>query len=111
MTGVQTCALPISWLRDVTDALWRLGIESAPTGTWNVATGRATTITELADAVERACGIKLNRVFGLRRPGDVTSSVVSASRLKALGWLPQMRLSAGIAELLDGTRRGLERRP
>ena len=87
-------------VRDVTDALWRLGIESAPTGTWNVATGRRTTITELADAVERACGRSLHRVFGPRRPGDVTSSVVSAGRLKAIGWRPEVRLSAGIAELV-----------
>jgi nucleoside-diphosphate-sugar epimerase len=88
-------------VRDVTDALWRLGRQSAPTGIWNVAAGRRTAIMELADAIERACGGTLGRTHGPRRPGDVTSSVISGRRLRELGWRPEVTLEAGIAELLQ----------
>ncbi len=88
-------------VRDVVDALWRLGRADAPDGTWNVASGRRTSIARLADIIEAAVGRRLVRVSGPRRPGDVTASALSSARLRSLGWRPAVRLSAGIAELLD----------
>ncbi|HEY8430300.1 MAG TPA: NAD-dependent epimerase/dehydratase family protein [Sandaracinaceae bacterium] len=42
----------------------------------NVGTGRATTTAALADAIEAALGVRAERTFGPRRPGDVERSVL-----------------------------------
>ena len=89
-------------VRDVTEALWRLGQPGAPSGIWNVAADRLTTIIELAGIVEQACGHRLTREHGPRRPGDVASSAISAGRLRRLGWNTSIGLPDGITELLRG---------
>ena len=86
-------------VRDLVAALLVLGRADVPTGTWNVASGRSVTIRDLADAVERALGRRLDRAYTARRPGDVTASRISASRLKALGWRPATTLPTGVGEL------------
>ncbi len=85
---------------DVVDALVRLADPVAPSGTWNVAAGRRTSIAALADTVERAAGVRLGRVHRPVRAGDVRDSAVSAARLRALGWRPAFTLDRGIRELL-----------
>jgi UDP-glucose 4-epimerase len=89
-------------VRDITDALFRLGREETPDGTWNVASGRRTSIVELADTVEALAGTSLERTWKPRRLGDITASSVSAARLRSIGWRPVATLRAGIAELLGG---------
>ena len=89
-------------VRDVADALWKLGRPGVQRGIWNVAAGKNTTIIELAGIVEEACGHQLTREHGPRRSGDVTCSAISAFRLRKLGWRPSVGLSDGIAELLRG---------
>jgi UDP-glucose 4-epimerase len=89
---------------DVVDALWRLGQPSAPDGTWNVAAGRRTSISGLADIVERVVGRPLDRVSGPRRFGDVDHSSISAARLRSLGWRPTVTLSRGVAALVNAAR-------
>jgi nucleoside-diphosphate-sugar epimerase len=89
----------------VVEALWLLGQPGMPAGTWNVAAGRRTKILDLADVVEQACGSSLRRQHGPRRPGDVTSSAISARRLRTFGWRPRVGLAAGIRELLLATAR------
>jgi UDP-glucose 4-epimerase len=87
-------------VRDVVDAVYRLGQPEAPVGTWNVASGRGVTVARLADIVERAYGRHLGRVYRARRTGDVAHSAISGARLRALGWRPSITLSAGIGELV-----------
>lgn len=86
-------------VRDVADALWRLGQAGSPSGIWNVASGRCIRILDLAAVVERLVGRPLGRQPGPRRPGDVTHSSISPRRLRGLGWRPLIGLSAGVAEL------------
>lgn len=86
-------------VRDLVDALVRLGAADAPDGTFNVAAGRRTSILELAAAVERATGRTLERTFAPTRAGDVRSSTISAARLRRLGWRPAVGLRAGLGEL------------
>ena len=88
-------------VRDVVDALWRLGQSETPLGSWNVAAGRRVSVNSLADAVERACGATLGREHGPRRPGDVLHSTISARRLRSIGWRPGVDLRTGLRELLD----------
>jgi UDP-glucose 4-epimerase len=93
-------------VRDVVDALWRLADPAAPIGIWNVASGRPVTVARLARIVERAVGRPLERVFGPRRPGDVTHSAMSPAGLRAIGWAPATGLPDGIAELVRGLAEG-----
>jgi UDP-glucose 4-epimerase len=88
-------------VRDVTDALWRLGQLDAAGGTWNVASGRRTSVRSLAETIERASGWPIERSYGPRREGDVMHSVLSSRHLRtALGWRPVVPLTEGIRELL-----------
>ena len=89
-------------VRDVVDALVRLGDPRAPVGTWNVASGRRVSIAALADMVERASGRQLGRESRPERTGDVRDSAISSARLRALGWRPTVALSQGLLELLSG---------
>lgn len=91
-------------VHDMVEALRVVGRSSATSGTWNVAAGESTSIAALADLVERAVGHRLERTFGPRRPGDVASSLVSAARLRRLGWAPNIDLSDGIRDLVAATR-------
>jgi UDP-glucose 4-epimerase len=85
---------------DVVAALLRLAEPDVPSGTWNVASGRSTTILDLAQTVERALGRPLEREFTAARAGDVRHSAVSASRLKTIGWRPSIGVSSGIRRLV-----------
>ena len=99
-------------VRDVTDALWRLGIESAPTGTWNVATGTAH--DDHGARGRRRARLRDGACTGCSGPDAQATSpapCVSAGRLKALGWRPEVRLSAGIAELVREASPTGDRRP
>jgi UDP-glucose 4-epimerase len=87
-------------VRDVVEAFVRLGDSQAPIGTWNVASGRRSSISHLADLVERAAAFPLGRVHRPTRPGDVRHSAVSAARLRALGWSPSVDMRRGLLELI-----------
>lgn len=85
---------------DVVAALRRLG-EVDDDGTWNIASGRRTSVNGLADRIERLLGRTLVRQAAPRRPGDVRDSAISAARLRSLGWRPAVGLEAGLRELLE----------
>ena len=90
-------------VRDVVAAIALVGEPDLPSGIWNVATGRSITILDLATIVERTVGDMggraIERRHGPTRPGDVRHSALSATRLAALGWRPEVTLESGIADL------------
>lgn len=100
-------------VEDVVAGLLVLGGTTA-NGTWNISSGQATTILELADTLQELTGKTSERIFLPRRPGDVYSSVIGSERLSALGWTSRYSLRDGLRQLLstgatDGTapeRRG-----
>jgi UDP-glucose 4-epimerase len=68
-------------------ALARLGQTEDPVSTWNLGTGRGTSVLEVLHAFERACGHELPHEVVGRRPGDVAASYADPSRAEAeLGW-------------------------
>ena len=68
-------------------ALVRLGTTTDAVSTWNLGTGRGTSVLELVTAFERACGHELAYEIVDRRPGDVAASYADPSRAEAeLGW-------------------------
>ena len=88
-------------VRDVVDALCRLGLDNAGSGIWNVASGRRISVASLANRIERVAGVPLGRVWRPVRAGDVRHSAMSPARLRALGWSPSVGLTDGIRELLE----------
>jgi nucleoside-diphosphate-sugar epimerase len=91
-------------VRDVVEALVRLGDPDGPRGLWNVSSGRTVSVASLADTVERRAGVALGRIHRPVRAGDVRNAAESAARLRRLGWAPSTPLAQGIAQLLrDGS--------
>ncbi|MGL5867119.1 MAG: UDP-glucose 4-epimerase GalE, partial [Dermatophilaceae bacterium] len=60
-------------------ALQRLASTDQPVSTWNLGTGRGTSVLELLHAFERACGHELPYEIVARRPGDIAASYADPS--------------------------------
>ncbi|MEP7739721.1 UDP-glucose 4-epimerase GalE [Nocardioides sp. 31GB23] len=68
-------------------ALEALDRTDEPVSTWNLGTGRGTSVLELLHAFERAVGRELPYEVVARRSGDVASSYADPSKANAeLGW-------------------------
>jgi UDP-glucose 4-epimerase len=68
-------------------ALNRLGVTEAPLSTWNLGTGRGTSVLEVLHAFERAVGHPLPYEVVARRPGDLPVTFADPSKARReLGW-------------------------
>ncbi|MEN8704588.1 MAG: UDP-glucose 4-epimerase GalE [Nocardioides marinisabuli] len=68
-------------------ALEALGRTTEPVSTWNLGSGRGTSVLELLHAFERAVGGELPYEVVARRAGDVAASYADPSKANAeLGW-------------------------
>ncbi|HEX4688736.1 MAG TPA: UDP-glucose 4-epimerase GalE [Nocardioides sp.] len=68
-------------------ALERLGTTDEPVSTWNLGTGRPTSVKEMLDAFSRACGHDLPYEIAPRRAGDIAESYADPARARSeLGW-------------------------
>lgn len=63
----------------------------------NVGSGDDVTIAELAGMVRDAVGFTGELVFDMSKPDGTPRKLMSADRLRALGWHPSIRLADGIA--------------
>ena len=70
-----------------------------PSAAYNLGNGRATSVREVADAVERVTGRKVPLTTGPRRPGDPAVLYASSDRIrKDLGWTPRYESLGVIVE-------------
>ncbi len=68
-------------------ALEKLATTAESVSTWNLGSGRGTSVLELLHAFERAVGRELPYEVVARRPGDVAASYADPSKANAeLGW-------------------------
>ncbi len=68
-------------------ALEALTTTSEPVNTWNLGSGRGTSVLELLHAFEKAVGRELPYEVVARRPGDVATSYADPAKANAdLGW-------------------------
>jgi UDP-glucose 4-epimerase len=68
-------------------ALERLGSTDEPVSTWNLGTGRPTSVKEMLDAFSRVCGKDLAFEIAPRRAGDIAESYADPAKAQAeLGW-------------------------
>lgn len=77
--------------------------ERADFGSFNVGTGRRTTIVQLAETLLSLYGRSdLGvQITGKYRKGDIRDCYADLSRLSALGFAPEVSLEEGLAELVD----------
>jgi len=82
----------------------------APPGTYNIATGRETSILELAETIAEIHGEPLTLVWAQPRPGDISRSAGDPSRARRLmGWEPLIPLREGLKRLYRDYRASLAR--
>lgn len=78
-------------------------LQSDVTGVLNVATGTAVSINNLIHTIENINNTALARDYQPTRPGDIFKSYgTSAKFKKALGFEPEITLTAGIKQLFEG---------
>jgi UDP-glucose 4-epimerase len=97
------------YVADVADAVLRAA-RSPASGVFNVGTGVAREIVDLADEIARLLAHAVPHRFAPSRAGDVRASSADATRAaQVLGWSPAHSLSQGLAETLAWYRE--RRRP
>jgi UDP-glucose 4-epimerase len=70
------------------------GIDGAA---YNVGTGEETSVNELARLLQEATGRSVPVEHAPARPGELQRSALDASKLRALGWKPQVTRAEGLA--------------
>jgi UDP-glucose 4-epimerase len=74
-------------------------LDRGAAGVFNVGTGRAVSIRELATIVMRLAGLSGEPLYAPPRPGDIKHSAADVTKAKLLGWQPQIPLEEGLREL------------
>ncbi|OAI21972.1 GDP-fucose synthetase [Methylosinus sp. R-45379] len=64
----------------------------------NCGAGSEVTIRELAETVQRAVGFSGRLAFDSSKPDGTPRKLMDSSRLRALGWAPQVSLEDGVAD-------------
>ncbi|WP_297491565.1 SDR family oxidoreductase [Thermococcus sp.] len=70
-------------------------------GVFNVATGRKTSILELAMKVIEITGTTSSIIFDKPRPGDIRHSLADISEIKKLGFEPEWSLEEGLEKTVE----------
>jgi UDP-glucose 4-epimerase len=83
---------------DVTRA-FLLAADSGVTGTFNVGSGRETSVSELLDVLQRAAGTNVEPRLEPLRPGELDRSAIdSRAAAHAFGWRAELALADGVAD-------------
>jgi UDP-glucose 4-epimerase len=89
-------------------ALEALATTGEPVNTWNLGSGRGTSVLELLHAFEKAVGRELPYEVVARRPGDVATSYADPAKANAeLGW----RTTKSVEEMCADTWRWQSQNP
>jgi UDP-glucose 4-epimerase len=88
-----TCLRDYVHVNDLASA-HRLALESlragGPSASYNLGNGKALSVRDVLDSIERVTGLKVPAGEGPRRPGDPAVLYASSDRIKReLGWTPK----------------------
>ncbi len=86
-------------VHDVVQANLLAVTRGVPGEIYNVASGQTYTLLALADKIEKISGRRLERISRPKRPGDVHESSADITKIRALGFRPQVSLEAGLQEM------------
>ncbi|MFA4700951.1 SDR family oxidoreductase [Pyrococcus kukulkanii] len=90
------------YVKDVVEANLLVAQKKRAEGeVFNVATGKETTVLELALKIIDLSGSSSSIVFAPPRPGDIRRSVADISKLKKLGFSPKYTLEEGLKETFE----------
>jgi len=82
----------------------RMELSAAPgidARSYNVATGRETSVNRLAAVLEDVSGIRTDRIFRDARPGELRRSVLATERLRDRGWVPALGMREGLSATFE----------
>jgi dTDP-L-rhamnose 4-epimerase len=72
----------------------------------NAGSGRATSVRDLAGIIAEQLGIKLEPLArGEFRPGEIRSLISDISRIRTIGYEPQVKIEEGIGRYIDWIRK------
>ena len=77
-----------------------LAAQSNAEGTYNIGSGKGTSINELAQAIPRVMGKNLPPVYREPRPGEPGHSLADITKAKSFGYEPSWSLEDGLAETI-----------
>ncbi len=69
--------------------------------TYNIGSGRATKVIDLAKEVAKACGVSFVHELGLYRVGTARHSVADVSKLRTLGWKPKRTIKDNVRDYVE----------
>ena len=89
-------------ISDVIDAhMLLLERNDVPSGIYNIGSGRANTVYELAETVVKNLGIEFSPLLkGQYRVGNARNSVADVSKLKKIGWSPRKTLDDNVKDYI-----------
>jgi UDP-glucose 4-epimerase len=93
------------FVKDVTAASAHFALHSPATGVFNVASGQAITINELAETIRRLAGSRSEIVHAATRAGDVKHSVADTGKLRAAGFVPSGDFQDGLQSTIQFFKR------
>jgi len=92
------------YVKDVVSANIR-AMESGATGVFNIASGKETSVNDLASILSTLSGFSGSPEYAPERPGEVKRSVADISKAKeGFGFLPGYSLEEGLLEMLGPGR-------
>jgi len=94
--GTGTPKREFLYVDDLAEALHVLMEQYCQPTTINVGTGEDCTIAELAQAIKEVVGYKGAITFDASKPDGTPRKVLDVSRIRALGWSPQVMLADGL---------------
>ena len=89
------------YVDDVVSANAFFALESPATGIFNVACGRAITVTELALTIRKLTKSNCKIEYGAERPGDVKHSVASVDKMRTAGFRPVCDFPGGLRATIE----------
>lgn len=89
------------WIDDLASAIALAAEVNMESGEYNLGSGEGHSINEVADLVERACGIRTHREHVPQRSFDASKVVLSSVKFTAAtNWRPTIPLREGISRML-----------
>jgi UDP-glucose 4-epimerase len=73
---------------------------------FNVGTGNAVSVNQLAETMEAVAGVRPGRRHEPARPGELRHSCLDTARLRALGWACRSNLEDGLRETYEHIAEG-----